>query len=168
MAWYSARNGQQFGPFEEDQLKQMFADGRVLATDVVWKEGMAGWVTAQSAFPEAFPAALPAPPPPAPPPPPGAVPPPAPAWTAGQQGYPAPGSPQAYAPLPKQRIAYILLGVFLGVFGVHNYYAGYTGRGTAQLLLTLLSCFVLSPATWIWSIVEIIVIDRDAQGRPLI
>ncbi|MBQ3218003.1 MAG: TM2 domain-containing protein [Akkermansia sp.] len=28
--------------------------------------------------------------------------------------------------MPKSRLAYILLGVFLGSLGIHNFYAGYT------------------------------------------
>ena len=38
---------------------------------------------------------------------------------------------------PKSRLIYILLALFLGGFGVHNFYAGYTGKGVAQLLLTI-------------------------------
>ncbi|HEV3439346.1 MAG TPA: TM2 domain-containing protein, partial [Gemmata sp.] len=39
----------------------------------------------------------------------------------------------------KSRLAYILLGVFLGTWGVHNFYAGRTGPGAAQLIITLIS-----------------------------
>src|SRR5436305_1615701 len=38
----------------------------------------------------------------------------------------------------KSRIAYILLGLFLGVWGVHNFYAGRTQQAVTQLLLTFL------------------------------
>src|SRR5262245_27835588 len=34
---------------------------------------------------------------------------------------------------PKSRTTYILLGVFLGPLGAHNFYAGYTGRAVGQL-----------------------------------
>lgn len=47
-------------------------------------------------------------------------------------------------PNAKSKIAAGLLGIFLGAFGVHNFYLGYTGKAVAQLLITILSCGVLS------------------------
>lgn len=75
------------------------------------------------------------------------------------------GGPGAAGPA-KSRTTYILLGLFLGVFGVHNFYAGYTGRAIAQLLMTLLSLFLLSPIVAIWIIVEICTVTEDRQGAP--
>ena len=66
------------------------------------------------------------------------------------------------------RIAYILLAIFLGVFGVHNFYAGYIGKAVAQLLITLLSLGFLSIVSFIWAVVEAIVIDKDAKGNPMV
>ena len=70
------------------------------------------------------------------------------------------------ADTPKNRVVYILLALFLGSFGIHNFYAGYIGRGLAQLLITLLLFWLIVPllAVWIWVIVEMIVIDKDAKG----
>jgi hypothetical protein len=31
----------------------------------------------------------------------------------------------------KSRVAYVLLGLFLGGLGIHNFYAGYTGKAVA-------------------------------------
>lgn len=75
-------------------------------------------------------------------------------------------------PDAKSKIAAGLLALFLGVFGVHNFYLGYTGKAVAQLLITLLSCFILSPVSAIWGLVEGIQIltgniRTDASGRPL-
>lgn len=68
----------------------------------------------------------------------------------------------------KSRGAYIVLALFFGCLGVHNFYAGYNGRGAAQLIITLLTgCaggFVL---TAIWAFIECIVIDTDAGGRRM-
>jgi len=64
----------------------------------------------------------------------------------------------------KSRQVYVLLGVFLGIFGVHNFYAGYIQRAVSQLCLTLLTCFYGAVLSWIWAIVEICVINKDSEG----
>jgi TM2 domain-containing membrane protein YozV len=75
-------------------------------------------------------------------------------------------APPAYAPAqsPKSRTTYIVLGVFLGAFGAHNFYAGYTGRAVGQLCLSVLTLFYLSIASWIWAIVEICIVEKDSAG----
>jgi TM2 domain-containing membrane protein YozV len=65
---------------------------------------------------------------------------------------------------PKSRTTYIVLGVFLGAFGAHNFYAGYTGRAVGQLCLSVLTLFRLAIISWIWAIVEICVVDKDSAG----
>lgn len=72
----------------------------------------------------------------------------------------------------KSKLAAGLLGIFLGAFGVHNFYLGYTGKAVAQLLITLLSCFTLAIVSEIWGLVEGIQILTgsiavDAKGIPL-
>ena len=67
----------------------------------------------------------------------------------------------------KSRLTAGLLGIFLGGFGVHNFYLGYTGKGIAQILLTF--CFGIGA---IWGLIEGILIlvgtiDKDADGNPL-
>ena len=65
----------------------------------------------------------------------------------------------AYGPKgEKSKIAAGLLGIFLGAFGIHNFYLGYTGKAIAQLLITLVSCFILSPVSAIWGLIEGIMI----------
>ncbi len=70
---------------------------------------------------------------------------------------------------PKSRVSYILLGFFLGGLGVHNFYAGYSGRGVAQLLITLFIGWLIIPLffIWVWVIIEIIVVKTDALGIPM-
>lgn len=63
------------------------------------------------------------------------------------------------------KTVYLVLAILLGTLGVHNFYAGYTGRGVAQLLLTILSCFILSWAVFIWALVEGLTTECDAQGK---
>ena len=72
----------------------------------------------------------------------------------------------------KSRIAAGLLGIFLGALGIHNFYLGYTGKGVAQLLISVLSCGVLSVVSGVWALIEAIMIFtdksyKDAQGMLL-
>ncbi len=74
---------------------------------------------------------------------------------------------------PKSKIAAGLLGIFLGAFGVHNFYLGYTGKAVAQLLITVLSCGFLSFVSYIWGLIEGILIltgsiNIDAEGNSLV
>ena len=66
----------------------------------------------------------------------------------------------------KSRIAYIVLAIFLGELGIHNFYAGYAGRGVAQLLITILSFGLLFWISWIWALVELCVMTNDGRGVP--
>lgn len=73
----------------------------------------------------------------------------------------------------KSKIAAGLLGIFLGSFGVHNFYLGYTGKAVGQLLITVLSCGILSFVSAIWGLVEGILIltgsiNVDAEGNYLV
>lgn len=83
-------------------------------------------------------------------------------------------------PNAKSKMAAGLLGIFLGQFGVHNFYLGYTGKAVAQLLLTIfgyiLAIFIVGifmvAAAGIWGLVEGIMIlsgsiNTDANGIPL-
>lgn len=65
----------------------------------------------------------------------------------------------------KSRITYIILGIFFGTLGVHNFYAGRTGPAVGQLLLTLLTLGFGAIITWIWMIVEIITVTKDGKGK---
>ena len=67
----------------------------------------------------------------------------------------------------KSKVAFVLLGVFLGSLGIHNFYVGRTKQGVIQLLITVLSAGMLSLASWIWAIVDICTINADANGVPL-
>ena len=67
----------------------------------------------------------------------------------------------------KSKMTAGLLGIFLGGFGVHNFYLGYTGKAIGQIALTC--CFGLGA---IWGLIEGILIltgsiNKDAKGIPL-
>ena len=106
-----------------------------------------------------------------------------------QPGYNAPpgySAPPGYGPVPaygppgypsKSKVAAGILALFLGTFGIHNFYLGYTGKALFQLLGTLLSCGFLVPLIAIWAFIEgiLILVARpgeapwgvDASGMPL-
>ena len=81
-------------------------------------------------------------------------------------GY-APMQPtMAAGTMQKSRITYILLGVFFGGLGVHNFYAGYTGRAIAQLLISVLTLFILSIISSVWALIEVCTVKQDGKGIP--
>ncbi len=68
----------------------------------------------------------------------------------------------------KSKLTAGLLGIFLGGFGIHNFYLGYTGKGVAQIFLSL----CLFGVGGIWGLIEGIMIlcgkiDKDASGKYL-
>lgn len=65
---------------------------------------------------------------------------------------------------PKSRIAFILLGIFLGSLGVHNFYAGYFRKAAAQLCISVFTCFYASFVAWIWAIVDVCTVTEDGEG----
>lgn len=98
------------------------------------------------------------------------------ALQAAQQSYSAAGATQ------KSKMAAGLLGIFLGGFGVHNFYLGYTTKAVIQVcmgaggfLLSFLTCGITALASLgsgIWGLVEGIMIlagsiKVDGKGFPL-
>jgi TM2 domain-containing membrane protein YozV len=84
---------------------------------------------------------------------------------------PQPAAPAAYTyaagvygSTHKSRTSYIVLGIFLGALGIHNFYAGYTGRAVGQLCLTVLTVGYLGIVSWIWAIIEICTVEKDSTG----
>ncbi len=67
----------------------------------------------------------------------------------------------------KTRIAYLLLGIFLGAWGIHDFYAGYTQRGIIKVIIAVLGCCLWGgTVSWIWAIVDVCTIREDVNGRP--
>lgn len=67
---------------------------------------------------------------------------------------------------PKSHTAYVLLAIFLGALGIHNFYAKRTSQGTTQLLITILTCFYGGIISYVWAIVDIINVKVDGNGNP--
>ncbi|HEV3157752.1 MAG TPA: TM2 domain-containing protein, partial [Candidatus Baltobacteraceae bacterium] len=71
-------------------------------------------------------------------------------------------------PSSRSRLRAGVLGIFLGAFGIHRFYLGYTTIGIIQLVLTLMSFGFVG----LWGVVEGIlilagVISKDVHGRTL-
>lgn len=66
----------------------------------------------------------------------------------------------------RSRLAYIIIAIFLGALGIHNFYAGRTSQGVIQLLATILTGWLVIPllAVWIWVLVEICTVTTDGDG----
>ena len=64
--------------------------------------------------------------------------------------------------VPKSRTTYRLLALFCGGIGAHNFYSGHLGRGLAKILL----CW--TGISWLWALVEIFAVEKDANGNPMI
>ena len=64
-----------------------------------------------------------------------------------------------------------LLGVFVGAFGIHRFYLGYTGIGIAQIAVSLVTCTIGGA---IWGFIEGLcilcdtAITTDADGNDLV
>lgn len=143
--WYYEQNGNRVGPVDEATMRSLIANRTISIDTLVWTNGMANWTPLQQTQ---LAAGLPVPPP---------------------MSHSAPTTPQ-YHPIPSQhhpdakdRVAYVLLAVLLGI-GIHNFYAGYTTRGIIQLLVSILSCGILWFFIWIWSIIEACTVTQDANG----
>ncbi|MBQ8432448.1 MAG: zinc-ribbon domain-containing protein [Clostridia bacterium] len=86
-----------------------------------------------------------------------------------------PAQPTAAPADQKSKIAAGLLGIFLGVWGVHNFYLGYTKKAIVQVLLGTVGtvlCGVGPAVSSVWGLVEgiMILVDKintDANGTPL-
>ena len=82
----------------------------------------------------------------------------------------AQGMTPSVDPQAKSKIVAGLLGIFVGGFGVHRFYLGFTKIGVIQIIVTILTCGIGS----LWGFVEGILYligagnyTTDATGRPL-
>lgn len=80
----------------------------------------------------------------------------------------------------KNKMVAAILAFFLGVYGAHNFYLGYTSKAVTQLVLTIvglilcvifIGAFVVM-AVAIWAFIEFIMIltgsIKDADGNELV
>lgn len=67
---------------------------------------------------------------------------------------------------PKQKLVAGLLGIFLGAWGVHQFYLGDNKKGIIRIIVTVVTCGIGG----IWGFIEGILIlcgniNTDAQGN---
>ena len=147
MRYYVSQNNQTKGPFTLNQMQAMWNSGTITGDLLYCEEGADTWFSLSDLQPMLEPA-------------------------------PPHSSPQTLRSIHQQpqlvrtaksRGIFIILGLFLGCLGLHNFYAGYHGRGAAQLIITcLLGVFVIGLViTVLWSLVEIISVSIDANGDKM-
>ncbi len=100
--------------------------------------------------------------------PPQAPQPPYPYGVPQQPPYPGQAPMVVNPSMQKSKIVAGLLGIFLGSFGIHNFYLGFTNKAVLQIILSVVTCGVAG----IWGFIEGILIlvgniNTDAQGIPL-
>lgn len=95
-----------------------------------------------------------------------------------QMNYTPYNPPMPYGATQKSKLAAGLLGIFLGAFGVHNFYLGYTTKGLIQVLISIIggiiTCGIATVIVEIWGLIEGILIISgstpytvDGKGIPL-
>ena len=82
------------------------------------------------------------------------------------------GPQMVYPHMQKSKLVMLLLAIFLGWAGGHNFYIGFTSKAVAQLLISILSFGLLAPVSSIWALIEGIVLFGnqhaiDSNGIPL-
>lgn len=68
----------------------------------------------------------------------------------------------------KSQMVYCILAFFLGGYGVHNFYVGRWKQGLGQVLMTLLSMWILSPISCLWAVINIWVVHTDGRGKEFV
>jgi TM2 domain-containing membrane protein YozV len=120
-------DGQPYGPVNAEQIRRWLAENRVNAQTLVQTESAPDWKPL-GAIPE-FASELKTVPPPIAP-------------------------PTVFAARASNKIPAGICGILLGSLGIHKFILGYTGAGVIMLLVTLLSCFILSPVMHIIGLIE--------------
>lgn len=121
-------DGRQYGPATAEDIRRWIAENRVNAQTLLQAEGSAEWKPLGAC-----------------------------AEFAGEPKTAPPpviAPPPARLPQASNKVAAGVCGILLGSLGVHKFILGYTAAGLIMLLVTLLSCFVLSPIMSIIGLIE--------------
>jgi len=116
MNYFIIQNEETKGPYTIGQLRSLWNSGAITSQTLYCQEGFSEWLPLSRIIRDLEP-------PPAMPVPPTS----------------SPAQPSIVMVKPtKSRGVYIILGILLGSLGIHNFYAGHYGRGSAQLFISLL------------------------------
>ena len=82
------------------------------------------------------------------------------------------GTQLVYPHMQKSKLVMLILAIFLGWAGGHNFYLGFTSKAVGQLLISILSFGLLAPVSSIWALIEGVVLFGnqhaiDSNGIPL-
>ena len=64
------------------------------------------------------------------------------------------GTQMVYPHMQKSKLVMLILAIFLGWAGGHNFYLGFTSKAVGQLLISILSFGLLAPVSSIWALIE--------------
>ena len=87
------------------------------------------------------------------------------AWSVNVQPVLAESTAQKQA--AKSRTVYVLLGIFFGGLGIHNFYAGHRDHAVLQLVMMLtgwLLCFIPWVVVCVWVWIEVFTVTHDGNG----
>lgn len=142
---YVARNGETFGPYTPTQVQQYLDRGILLPSDQAMISGAANWFPITEVV-QAFNASK-------------------------RDVLRNSGRQAATPPIPSdcKRGIYIILGLFLGSVGVHNFYAGRLRYGAWQAFLMVTTGWTIIGAVLIVAFViyELFTVTRDGDGRVM-
>jgi TM2 domain-containing membrane protein YozV len=121
-------DGKPYGPVGAEEIRRWLAENRINAQTLVQADGVQEWKPLIS-FPE---------------------------FASGFKNAP-PVAPPTAAMRASGKIPAGICGILLGSLGIHKFILGYTGAGLVMLLVSLLSCLILSPIMHLIGLIEGIV-----------
>ena len=132
-----------------DEIRASFRARKIAPSTNVWREGMEIWMPLSLLIEELDLPAIPARRPP-------------PRRTARDTM-----DAQQIMITPRSRGIYIMLALFLGPLGIHDFYAGYIGSALFILLVNLLTMGIGLIGTIPLILIECCAVKKDARGLPL-
>ena len=119
-------DGKQYGPVNADDIRRWQAENRVNAQTLIQTDVAVEWKP-MSAFPE---------------------------FSGETKSIPPTIAPPVAASRASNKIPAGICGILLGWLGIHKFILGYTGAGLIMLLVSVLSCFILSPVMHLIGLIE--------------
>ena len=134
-------NDQQTGPYSIEQIRFMLRTGKASKNTLYWQDGLTEWLPLSTISDELSPQ-------------------PSPLAFAAQHRTPP-------AESDCSRGIYIILALFFGLLGIHNFYAGHLRAGAWQcILFVLLFWTVVVPiGLFVWVVIELFTVTTDGKGR---